>query len=252
MIQNPILKVLSTFQNSNARNLLMGGQACVLYGGAEFSRDVDFVVAIDSENIAVLQMVLGSLAAEPIFVPPLDPQALEKGHACHFRCRNQEVEGVRIDLMNRMRGCPDFEELWRERSIVAIPEVGEIGLLSLPHLVRAKKTQRNKDWPMVRRLLEADILNHSSDPTDRQIRFWLLECRTPELLMDLAKRFSKTVRSLSEKRRALVFATEGAIEELRKELQREEELEKEADRMYWDPLKQELAEMKRSSREDVP
>jgi len=38
LIPNPILKVLSTFSTTRLRYLLMGGQACVLYGAAEFSR----------------------------------------------------------------------------------------------------------------------------------------------------------------------------------------------------------------------
>jgi hypothetical protein len=32
----------------------MGGQACVFYGAAEFSRDTDFTIAIDSDNWARL------------------------------------------------------------------------------------------------------------------------------------------------------------------------------------------------------
>ena len=39
MIPNPILKVLSTLTTHRVRHLLMGGQACVLYGAAQFSRD---------------------------------------------------------------------------------------------------------------------------------------------------------------------------------------------------------------------
>ena len=38
MPPNPIRKVLSTLRSFQVRHLLMGGQACVLYGGAEFSR----------------------------------------------------------------------------------------------------------------------------------------------------------------------------------------------------------------------
>ena len=41
LIPNPIHKVLSTFQSCGVRALLMGGQACVFYGAAEFSRDTD-------------------------------------------------------------------------------------------------------------------------------------------------------------------------------------------------------------------
>jgi hypothetical protein len=32
------------------RHLLIGGQACVLYGAAEFSRDCDVVILADDEN----------------------------------------------------------------------------------------------------------------------------------------------------------------------------------------------------------
>jgi hypothetical protein len=34
---NPILKVLSSIRANRVRALLMGGQACVFYGAAEFS-----------------------------------------------------------------------------------------------------------------------------------------------------------------------------------------------------------------------
>ncbi len=36
------------------RALLMGGQACVFYGGAEFSRDTDVAVLADAANLARL------------------------------------------------------------------------------------------------------------------------------------------------------------------------------------------------------
>jgi hypothetical protein len=39
LIPSPIRKVLSSIQTSRVKALLMGGQACVLYGAAEFSRD---------------------------------------------------------------------------------------------------------------------------------------------------------------------------------------------------------------------
>jgi len=37
LIRNPILKVLSSIQPHRVQALLMGGQACVFYGTAEFS-----------------------------------------------------------------------------------------------------------------------------------------------------------------------------------------------------------------------
>ena len=246
MIPNPILKVLSTVRNSNARSLLMGGQACVFYGGAEFSRDIDLAISIEPDDIRSIEAMLANLQAEQIFVPSLDPSILKKGHACHFRCGRNDVEGVRIDLMHRMRGCPEFDSLWEDRTIVEIPGVGPIPVLSLPYLVLAKKTQRSKDWPMIRRLLESDILVNPDQPSEKQVRFWLLECRTPGLLVELAKSFRDQASNLVSERFLLRYALEGRILELEKELAREEDLEKELDKKYWEPLKTELAEMKRN------
>ncbi len=66
----------------------MGGQACVFYGAAQFSRDVDFAVLCDVENLQRLQQALHELDAERVAVPPLEADYLRRGHAVHFRCRS--------------------------------------------------------------------------------------------------------------------------------------------------------------------
>jgi hypothetical protein len=63
---------------------LMGGQACVLYGAAEFSRDLDLVLVPDPANLARLESALEDLEAERIAVPPFAPEYLEGGLAVHF------------------------------------------------------------------------------------------------------------------------------------------------------------------------
>src|SRR5262249_53157843 len=55
------------------RFLLMGGQACILYGAAEFSRDLDLVVLADEKNLERLQQALDDLQAEPDYVPAERP-----------------------------------------------------------------------------------------------------------------------------------------------------------------------------------
>ena len=62
-----------------------------------------------------------------------------------------------------------------------------IDLMCLPDLVQAKKTQRDKDWPMIRRLVEVNYFTNRETPTKDQIRFWFLELRTPPLLIELAR-----------------------------------------------------------------
>jgi hypothetical protein len=48
------------------RHLLIGGQACVLYGAAEFSRDCDLVILAADENFTNLQRALDDLQADCI------------------------------------------------------------------------------------------------------------------------------------------------------------------------------------------
>jgi hypothetical protein len=108
-------------------------------------------------NISALRNAMLDLQAEVIAVPPFDVRYLRKGHALHFRCRHPEAEGLRVDVMSRMRGVDSFEKLWSRRSTVELPDGTTFDLLSLPDLVQAKKTQRDKDWPMIRRLVEADF-----------------------------------------------------------------------------------------------
>jgi hypothetical protein len=112
LIPNPIHKVLSTFQSCRVRALLMGGQACVFYGGAQFSRDCDIAIHCDQQNLDRLKVALRELHAESIAVPPFEQGFLERGHAVHFRCQAADVRGVWLDVMSQMRGVAPFEELW--------------------------------------------------------------------------------------------------------------------------------------------
>jgi hypothetical protein len=83
---NPILRVLSSIREHGVQGLLIGGQACILYGAAESSRDLDFLVLLSPANLDRLKSLLGGLDASVVAVPPFDPEYLERGHFVHFRC----------------------------------------------------------------------------------------------------------------------------------------------------------------------
>jgi len=250
LIPSPIHKALLTFRSSNVRFLLMGGQACVLYGAAEFSRDLDLSIAVDAGNLAAVKRALSHLKAKRVFAPPLDAAALKRGHACHFRCAAKGAEGLRIDLMAAMRGCPDFDVLWERRLVVELPDVGEVGVLCLPDLVAAKKTQREKDWPMIRRLIEADIFQNVENARRDQIVFWLKECRTPELLVLLARKFPEECKEGLKQRPLIRCLIEGKPGDLEPRLKEEQTREIEADREYWRPLRNELEQWRRELRKE--
>ena len=122
--------------------LIIGGQACILYGGAEFSRDIDFSIMPSSESLEKWRKALADLQAEPIFLPSFEQKYLEKGHGCHFRCHHPEAKGLRVDIIGRMQGCDEFPLLWKRRTVFDLPGIEDVNVISLPDLVQSKKTQR--------------------------------------------------------------------------------------------------------------
>lgn len=250
--------VMAAMRKHGVRALLMGGQACIAYGASEFTRDIDLAILADDASLAALTAAVGELQAEQIAVPRLDRSLLDAGHAVHFRCRALGVEGIRVDVMSRMRGVDSFERLWERRAVLA----NGIEVLSLADLVKAKKTQRDKDWPMLRRLLEVDYFARRDRCTDQDVMFWLKESRTPSILIELAKAFPElaggvdraAIRTVMEgsaaKQSQGTTESPGAIEafteaRIIEALRSEEERERDADRAYWAPLRAQLEELRR-------
>ena len=226
----------------------MGGQACVFYGAAQFSKDVDFVLLADAENYGRLHAALAELKAGRIAVPRFDPAALARGHAVHFRCQAAGVEGLRVDVMTRQRSLPDFPTMW-ERRTVAVDEAGtEFDIMAIEDLVQAKKTQREKDWPMIAALVDAHHQAFASDISPGRITFWLREARTPETVAELCRQFPAEASALAEQRPLLRLTQGGDLEPLRAALDAEVRAEQAKDRAYWEPLRKELEQFRREER----
>lgn len=218
----------------------MGGQACIWYGAAEFSRNTDIAVLASDDNIAVLKNALRDLQAKRITVPPFERQYLTRGHAIHFRSYHPHAMNMRIDIMSTMRGVDPFDQLWSRRNVLSAEHDLSFSVLSLPDLVGAKKTQRDKDWPMIRRLIESDYLAQKS-PAAEQVKFWLLESRTPEMLVVLAQQYRSQTQALLQFRPdVLQTVVGGNVSSIMDALQQEEKNIREIDRNYWFPLKKEL------------
>jgi hypothetical protein len=231
-------------RTNGVRTLLIGGQACVLYGAAQISRDVDLLIGADQDNLARLRLALGELDAIPIAVPELDPVHLEAGHGVHFRCRREDVEGLRVDVMSRLRGGIPFETLWSRHIEIETPD-GPVDVISYLDLVQAKKTQRDKDWLMIQRLVEQHYFK-PGEPSAEDIAFWLRELRSPELLIEATARFPAEAE-LSP-RPAVAAAKTGDPFAVEEALHVEERIEKNLDRDYWVPLRKELEFMRHQRR----
>jgi hypothetical protein len=222
----------------------MGGQACVFYGAAEFSRDTDLAILAEPANLERLDAALHELSAELIAVPPFNADFLLRGHAVHFRCRHPDALGMRINVMAKMRNVDAFPALWERRTDVLLPDGCLVSILGIEDLVRAKKTQRDKDWPMIRRLVEAHYLEIRSNATPAAIRFWFRELRTPELLIEAASQHENALNEALQHRNLLVHAAAADVESLHIALRAEEDRERALDREYWKPLRAELERLR--------
>ena len=78
---------------------------------------------------------------------------------------------MRVDVMTKMRGVDSFAKLWRRRTTLVFEDATKCEIMSLPDLVQAKKTQRDKDWPMMRRLIEVNYFANCDRPGPEQIGF---------------------------------------------------------------------------------
>ena len=227
----------------------MGGQACVLYGAAQVSKDIDFLILAEESNFDRLHNALRTLKARRIAVPPFSPEVLARGHAVHFRCADPGVQDLRIDVMTRLRDLPAFSVLWERRTVVAGGGGEEFHLLSVPDLVAAKKTQRPRDWPVIEMLVAIHYRENGATPGSDWLEFWLREARTPELILELVRRFPNKSIAQSERRPLLRLATSGDLDALREALDAEVRAEQARDRTYWAPLKGEIEAFRRAERE---
>lgn len=230
----------------------MGGQACVFYGAAQFSKDVDFALLASEENFQRLHTALGELQARRIAVPRFDPAALARGHAVHFRCSAPGVEGLRVDVMTCHRNLPEFDAMWERRTVVNDGEMGAFDLMAVEDLVQAKKTQRDKDWPMIAALVAAHFHVFQTAANALRVAFWLREARTPELLAELGRRFPAEAEMLAGQRPLLRLAQTDDFDALRTALDAEVRAEQTKDRAYWEPLRKEIEEFRREERIGQP
>lgn len=246
-------RILSVFGQHNVQYLLMGGQACVIYGGAEFSRDTGLALLADAANMEHVTAALLELKASIVAVPPYNPDYLKKGHAIHFVCA--AAGNTRLDLMARRRNVPDFRECWHRRSTLTLPCAGDVNVMGLEDLVACKKTQREKDWPMITRLVDVNYVSAVEgdlEITPAQSQFWLRELRTPDLLLDCVRRVPEMAEQVAYTRPATAAAADAAfnaaaphrIQEL---LDAEQRRERAADVIYWAPLRAELESLRHAA-----
>jgi hypothetical protein len=105
---------------------------------------------------------------------------------------------------------------------------------------------------MITRLVEAHYAQHAQAPEDVMVDFWLRELRSPAILIEVAGSAPHVCQRLKPVRPLLEHAAAGSEALLATALRAEEDVEREADRHYWAPLKRELEQLRLDRRRQTP
>jgi hypothetical protein len=112
----------------DVRYLLVGGWAVGIYGNPRATKDIDFLIAIDNNNIENLQKALFDFGAPTI----KNSIFQEKGNV--YRLGRSPIQ---IDIINDASGIV-FEDCFKNRNIIEIDNL-EISIISKADLIKNKK-----------------------------------------------------------------------------------------------------------------
>lgn len=126
---------INFLNGNNVCYLLVGGWAVGIYGYPRATKDIDFLIAYDDENLKRLQKALREFGA-----PEIDIRYFkEKGNV--FRMGRSPIQ---IDIINEASGI-DIVECYPRRNIITV-EGTDISLISKNDLIKNKKASgRNRD-----------------------------------------------------------------------------------------------------------
>ena len=120
---------IQCLNSSNVRYLLVGGWAVGMYGNPRATKDIDFLVATDDNNLAKLQEALQAFGS-----PPVDMNKFkEKG-----RIIRMGSSPVQVDIINEADGI-DINDCYNRKEIINFDGI-DISVISRGDLIKNKKT----------------------------------------------------------------------------------------------------------------
>jgi len=120
---------IKCLNSNNVKYLLVGGWAVGIYGHPRATKDIDFLVSNDRDNLENLQKAFLEFGS-----PPIDIQAFsEEGYV--IRIGNSPTQ---IDVINKASGI-NINDCFSRKNVVSIDGM-EIKLISKEDLIINKKT----------------------------------------------------------------------------------------------------------------
>ena len=114
---------------------MVGGWAVGIYGNPRATKDIDFLIATDDENIQNLLKVLKK------FGTPIVEKSVfqEQGNVFRMGC-----SPIQIDIINEASGI-NFEDCYKKRNIIKTDEI-DISVISKEDLIKNKRASgRHRD-----------------------------------------------------------------------------------------------------------
>jgi hypothetical protein len=132
------------FNAGRLRAVLCSGQAVVMHRLAITSKDGDWIVRENPEDLDFILSVLAEFGATYRFGAPLDARWMAGGWSAHFEFRHEGIR-VRTDFFSRPPRLEqnDLDRLWADSASQEIPFIG------LRELALMKMTMREKDYPII-------------------------------------------------------------------------------------------------------
>jgi hypothetical protein len=162
--------------------LLTSGQAVVHYRPAIMSKDGDWVLRETPEACSRVLSVLGARGARYRPGAPLDVRWLAGGWSSHLEFQDDQGRRIRCDFLTRP---PRVETAALKPLFEGRVEAGQPQVVDLVTLIRMKRTQRAKDYPVIGEL--ARLL-----PPELEVRF----TTDPDRILALAGSYGKGVDRL--------------------------------------------------------
>ena len=112
---------------NNVKYLLVGGWAVGIYGHPRATKDIDFLVSVEKNNLKKLQKAFSDFNAPPINIEAFH----EKGNV--IRIGNSPTQ---IDVINEADGI-NINDCFKRKSIITVDDI-EIKLISREDLINNK------------------------------------------------------------------------------------------------------------------
>jgi len=185
---NIYLELTEKFNAGKCRAIVSSGQAVVLH------RLGDWIIREDAETMNHILEVLASYGAHYRFGAPMDCRWLKEGWSSHLEFFKDGLR-IRTDFVARppRLSCDELNNLWRTQVTRKTPVV------DLRELAELKKTNREKDYPII-----GELARRMERPEDR-----FLYSRSVSDLIELSERFPEMVALLSQKRPLLALLGQG-------------------------------------------